>query len=127
MQQTDLAPDRTLDIQALEDLNRNFIRSAEQSDTAWYREHLAEDFLGSHRDGSIVDRNGFLQRISAPCPDTQLQAVDVQIRFAGELALIHAGFRYKRPDGQWGSGRYTDIYTRRQQRWLCVSAHFNRF
>lgn len=127
MQQTDPAPDRLLDIQTLEALNRNFIRSAEQSDAAWYREHLAEDFLSSHRDGSIVDRNGFLKRISGPYPGTQLQAVDVQIRFAGELALIHAGFRYKRPDGQWGSGRYTDIYTRRQQRWLCVSAHFNRF
>jgi hypothetical protein len=53
--------------------------------------------------------------------------VDVQIRFVGELALIHAGFRYKALDGQMGTGRYTDIYTRRQQRWLCVSAHFNRF
>lgn len=127
MQQTDLAPTRAQDIQTLEDLNRHYIRSAEHSDAAWYREHLAEDFLSSHRDGSIVDRDGFLQRISGPYPGTQLQAVDVQIRFAGELALIHAGFKYKRPDGQWGSGRYTDIYTRRQQRWLCVSAHFNRF
>lgn len=127
MTPTEHAIDRTLDIKTLEDLNRHFVRSAEHSDAAWYQAHLAEDFLSSHRDGSIVDRTAFLQRISGPYPGTELQAVDVQIRFVGELALIHAGFRYKAPDGRWGTGRYTDIYTRRQQRWLCVSAHFNRF
>jgi ketosteroid isomerase-like protein len=127
MQTTNLAPGRTPDIQTLEELNRHFIRSAEQSDAAWYREHLAEDFRSSQRDGSIVDRAAFLQRISGPYPGTELRAVDVQIRFVGELALIHAGFRYKALNGQMGTGRYTDIYTRRQQRWLCVSAHFNRF
>lgn len=127
MPSTDLAADRALDIQTLEELNRHYIRSAEHSDAAWYRAHLAEDFLSSHGDGSIADRDGFLQRISGPYPGTDLRAVDVQIRFVGELALIHAGFRYKAPNGRWGTGRYTDIYTRRQQRWLCVSAHFNRF
>ena len=45
----------------------------------------------------------------------------------GDLALIHGGFRYRKPGGQAGSGRYTDVYARRQGRWLCVSAHFNRF
>jgi len=127
MQATDLAPDRAADIQTLEEMNRQFVHSAEHSDAAWYRAHLAEDFLSSHRDGSVVDRAGFLQRISQPYPGTDLQAVDVLIRFVGELALIHAGFRYKNLQGQWGSGRYTDIYTRRQQGWVCVSAHFNRF
>ena len=56
-----------------------------------------------------------------------MQAVDVRIRLLGDVALIHAGFRYRKPDGADGSGRYTDIWTRRDGRWLCVSAHFNRF
>ena len=115
------------DLEILEDLNRNYVRSAEQSDVRWYTENLAEDFLSSSVDGSIVDRTAFLARVARPYPGSNPEAVDVRIRFFGDLALIHAGFKYTKPDGQMGSGRYTDVYARRQGRWLCVSAHFNRF
>jgi ketosteroid isomerase-like protein len=118
---------RAQDREILEDLNRNYVRSAEQSDVRWYSENLAEDFLSSSVDGSIIDRMAFLTRMARPYPGSNLEAVDVRIRFFGELALVHAGFKYRKPDGQMGSGRYTDTYARRQGRWLCVSAHFNRF
>jgi ketosteroid isomerase-like protein len=118
---------RAKDLEILEELNRNYVRSAEQSDVRWYSENLAEDFLSSSVDGSIIDRTAFLTRIARPYPGSDLEAVDVRIRFFGELALIHAGFKYQKPDGQMGSGRDTDVYARREGRWLCVSAHFNRF
>jgi len=44
----------------------------------------------------------------------------------GEVSIIHARTTYKRPDGQAGAGRYTDIWERRQGRWLCVAAHVTR-
>jgi ketosteroid isomerase-like protein len=53
--------------------------------------------------------------------------MDVRIRFVGELALVHAGFRCTNPDGRPANGRYTDIYAQRDGRWLCASAHFNLF
>jgi ketosteroid isomerase-like protein len=115
------------DLEILEELNRNYVRSAETSDVRWYDEHLAEDFLASNPDGSIVDRAQFLSRMAGPYPGSQLEAVGVHIRILGDVALIHSGFRDTRPDGQTGLGRYTDVYARRQGRWLCVSAHFNRF
>jgi len=115
------------DIDVLRQLNEGYIRSSERSDVGWYAENLAEDFLCSSIDGSLIDRTEFLARMARPYPGTNLVAVDVRIRFVGELALIHAGFRYEKPDGQTGSGRYTDVWARRQGRWLCVSAHFNRF
>jgi hypothetical protein len=115
------------DIELLQDLNRNYVRSAEQSDVAWYQENLAEDFLNSSVDGSVIDKPAFLERIARKYPGTNLQAVDVRIRMLVEVALIHAGFLYTKPDGKAGSGRYTDIWARRNGRWLCVSAHFNRF
>jgi ketosteroid isomerase-like protein len=118
---------RAKDRQILEDLNRNYVRSAEQSDVRWYAENLAEDFLGSNPDGSIVDRAEFLRRMARPYQGSNPEAVDVRIRFFGEIALIHAGFKYRKPDGQMGLGRYTDAYARREGRWVCVSAHFNRF
>jgi hypothetical protein len=30
------------------------------------------------------------------------------------------------PDGKPGSGRYTDVWARRNGRWLAVSAHVSR-
>ena len=93
---------------------------------ALYDENLAEDFLASNPDGSLVDRTEFLARMGRPYPGSNLEAVDVRIRIIGEVALIHAGFKYEKPDGYVGTGRYTDIWAC-QGRWLCISAHFNRF
>jgi ketosteroid isomerase-like protein len=115
------------DLKTLEALNRAYVRSAERSDVAWYEEHLAEDFLASNPDGSIADRAAFLARIGTPQRDRDLAPVDVRIRVIGDVALIHAGFRATNPEGQTVRGRYTDVYARRGGRWLCVSAHFNRF
>ena len=114
------------DLETLEQLNRSYVRSAETSDVRWYDAHLAEDFLSSNPDGSLVDRAGFLARMARPYPGSTLAAVDVRIRMLGETAIIHAGFTYTKPDGQAGAGRYTDVWARRQGRRLCVAAHFTR-
>jgi hypothetical protein len=42
------------------------------------------------------------------------------------VAIIHARTTFTRPDGGLGSGRYTDVWARRQGRWLAVSAHVTR-
>jgi ketosteroid isomerase-like protein len=115
------------DLETLRDLNRNYVRSAEQSDVRWYAENLAEDFLASFVDGSIIDRAQFLARAARPYAGSKPEAHDVRIRLLGDIALIHSGFKYTKPDGTPGSGRYTDVWARRAERWVCVSAHFNRF
>ena len=53
-------------------------------------------------------------------------AVTVPIRLMGDFAIIHAATRYTKPDGAEGRGRYTDVWARRNGRWLCVSAHVTR-
>jgi hypothetical protein len=118
---------RADDLDALLKLNENYVRSAETSDVRWYAENLGDDFLASNSDGSLIDRPEFLRRVAGPYPGSNLEAVDVRVRFFGALALIHAGFKYRKADWRVGSGRYTDVYARRAGRWLCVSAHFNRF
>ena len=119
--------DRADDRRAIAELNRHYLRAAERGDVRWFAEHLAADFTCSLVDGSISDRAGFLERIARPHGASDFAAHDVRIRFVGELALVHAGFACTKPDGQPGRGRYTDIYAQHQGRWLCVSAHFNRF
>ena len=114
------------DLQTLRALNQGYVRSAERSEVRWYEEHLADDFMSSNPDGALVDRAEFLARMARPYPGSKLQAEDVRIRILGEVAIIHAGFSYRKPDGAAGAGRYTDIWSRRGGRWLCVAAHFTR-
>ena len=107
-------------------LNADYIRSVQTSDVARFDQILAEDFVCTNPDGSFVDRAGFLARFAGSAPKRDYEAVDVIIRILGEVALIHSGFLDRRPDGTIGKGRYTDIYARRNGRWLCVCAHFVR-
>ena len=115
------------DHRTIEVLNQQYLRAGERGDVAWYSEHLADDFLSSAVDGSLSDKPAFLKRIAARRGGSGFVAHDVRIRFVGELALVHAGFSCTKTDGSPGTGRYTDIYARRDGRWQCVSAHFNFF
>jgi len=112
------------DVELLQQLNRGYVRAAEISDVNWYDQHLDADYMSSNPDGSLVDRAGFLARMAPPYPGSDLEARDVRIRIVGELGIIQSGFRYRKPDGQWRSGCYTDVWSRRRGRWLCISAHF---
>ena len=87
---------------------------------------LAEDFLCSNPDGSLVDRAGFLARTARPVTISNLASRDVVVRIMGDVAIVHARTTYTLPDGRAGSGRYTDVWARRHDRWLAVSAHVTR-
>ncbi len=115
------------DRETLLELNRSYVRAALESDVHWYSENLSEDFYITAPDGALLDRDAFLKRIANPYPGTEAAAVDVLIRILGNVAIIHSGFKDKRLTGEASYGRYTDIYERRNGRWLCVAAHFMRF
>jgi ketosteroid isomerase-like protein len=124
--QTHIPVASTSDHEALLALNRDYIRSVQTSDVRRFDEILAEDFLCSNPDGSLVDRDGFLRQTARPVSITNLEAHDVEIRIMGDFAIIHARTTYARPDGVVGSGRYTDVWARRRGAWLAVSAHVTR-
>jgi ketosteroid isomerase-like protein len=111
----------------LAELNEGYVRAAQNADVEWYREHLSDDYLCSTVDGKLSNKEEFLRRIAGGAAGARYAAVDTRIRVLGDMALIHSGFAYAKPDGSGGRGRYTDIWLLRQGRWLCVSAHFNRF
>jgi ketosteroid isomerase-like protein len=114
------------DLDVLTQLNTDYIRSVENSDVRRFGEILAEDFLCSNPDGSLVDRAQFLEQTARPAGISDLQTHDVMIRVMGDFAIIHARTAYSLADGRPGSGRYTDVWARRQGRWLAVSAHVTR-
>ena len=114
------------DVDTLQELNQNYIRSVRDSDVRWFDENLSEDFVNSNPDCSLVDRAGFLAQIAKPSVAKNVQCEDVQIRMLGEVAIIHARTTYTKADGQPGAGRYTDVWAKRKGRWLCVAANVTR-
>ena len=114
------------DLTTLVALNEDYIRSVQTSDVRRFDEILADDFLCSPPDGSLIDRAAFLAQTARPVSISSLEAHDVNVRLMGDVAIIHARTTYVRPDGGVGSGRYTDVWARRQGQWLAVSAHVTR-
>ena len=116
----------TTDLDVLHALNRDYIDSVQNGDVRRFDEILAADFYCSNPDGTLVDRDGFLEQTARPVTIRNLQAEDVLIRFFGETAIIHARTTYTLADGRQGGGRYTDVWVRQGRMWRCVSAHVTR-
>jgi ketosteroid isomerase-like protein len=110
----------------LQQLNADYIRSVRESDVAWFDRHLADDFVNSNPDGTLVDRAGFLAQIARPMTVRNFRYDDVRIRVLGDVAIIHARTLYTKPDGAEGAGRYTDVWARRGGEWVCVCADVTR-
>ena len=87
---------------------------------------LAEDFLCSNPDGSLVDKKQFLAQTARPVTISGLSTQEVQVRILGDVAIIHARTSYTTADGEQRNGRYTDVWARRNGKWLAVSAHVTR-
>ena len=96
------------------------------SDATRFGELLADDFLCSLPDGSIIDRGAFLEQAARPPTVTNLVVDDVNVRLLGDVAIVHARTKFNLPDGTPGSGRYTDVWARRSGRWVAVAAHVTR-
>lgn len=114
------------DLSTLIELNDDYTRSVQNSDVARFDEILADDFLCSMPDGSLIDRAAFLIHTAVPVTISNFQAHDVNIRLMGDVAIIHARTTYTTKEGREGSGRYTDVWAKRNGRWLAVSAHVTR-
>ena len=114
------------DLEILQSLNREYIRSVQESDVRRFDEILAPDFVCTNPDGTFLDRAGFLIQTAVPVTISNLEARDVLVRIMGDVALIHARTSYTKPDGSPGGGRYTDVWARRDGHWLAVAAHVTR-
>lgn len=114
------------DRETLEELNREYIAAVQNGDVKRFAEILSDDFLNTSPDGSLVDKPGFLKQIAPPAKVRDLACHDVNVRVMGDFAIIHARTSYTLTDGRAGNGRYTDVWARRNGRWLCVAAQVAR-
>jgi len=88
------------DFDFLSALNRDYIQSVQDGDVRRFDEILAEDFLCSNPDGSLVDKKQFLAQTARPVTISGLTAEDVKVRIIGDVAIIHARTSYTTADGE---------------------------
>ncbi len=113
------------DLETLTALNRDFTASVQKGDVKRLGEILADDFMTSTPDGSLLDKAEYLKLVAQPVTISGLVAEDVGIRLLGDFAIIHARFNSRRADSTQRRGRYTDNYARRDGAWVAVSAHYH--
>ena len=114
------------DLRELAKLNDDYIQSVQHSDVKRFNEILSDDFLCSMPDATLLDRKAFLEYTAKPVTITNLQAYEVNVRLMGDFAIIHARTSYSQVDGSIAGGRYTDVWARRNGKWVAVSAHVTR-
>jgi ketosteroid isomerase-like protein len=114
------------DLSVLVSLNQDYIDAVRTSNVQRFREILAEDFLCTMADGTLVDRTAFLEHAGRPTTAQGLEVHDVNVRLLGDTAIVHAATTFTHPDGRAGRGRYTDVWARRGGRWVAVAAQFAR-
>ena len=113
------------DLDTLTALNRDFVASVQKRDVKRLEEILADDFMVSTPDGSLLDKAEFLKLTAQPVTISGLVAEDVRIRLLGDFAIIHARFDSRSADSKQRRGRYTDTYARRDGTWVAISAHYH--
>ncbi len=111
------------DLDTLTALNRDYVASVQKGDVKRLEEILADDFMCSNPDGSLLDKAEYLKLMAQPVTISGLGAENVRIRLLGDCAIIHARFNYRSADGKQRRGRYTDNWARRDGTWVAVSAH----
>ena len=111
------------DVDTLTALNRDYVASVQKGDVKRFEEILADDFMCSNPDGSLLDKAEYLKLMAQPVTISGLGAENVRIRLLGDFAIIHARFNYRSADGKQRRGRYTDNWARRDGTWVAVLAH----
>src|SRR3954447_16076758 len=109
--QTNVNAERDLD--TLTALNLDFLASVQKGDVKRFEEILADDFMSSHPDGSLLDKAEFLKLTEQPVTIRGLVAEDARIHLLGDFAIIRGRFSSHSADGKPRRGRYTDNWARR--------------
>jgi len=126
MTTTSSTPTVAPDLETLTRLNADYIGAVRASDVKRFEQLLARDFLCTTSDGSLLDRTQFLEATARPFTLRNLEAHDVNVRIIGDTAIVHARTTFTLPGGAPGTGRYTDVWAKREGRWQAVAAHVTR-
>jgi Domain of unknown function (DUF4440) len=107
-------------------LNQAYVQASLTGDVAWYKEHLAKEFMCIESDGSLLDKAAFLELTSRGSDLSEYHLDEVEVRFYGEVALVRCTGSWLAKNGKPGISRYVDVYVRSGEQWQAVSAQITR-
>jgi hypothetical protein len=107
-------------------LNDEYIRSILIGDVAWFRDHLADEFVCIESDASVLDKAAFLQRTAEGSTVASYNLDEVAVSFYGNVALVRATGSWMTKEGTRGISHYVDVYTHSLGEWKVVSAQITR-
>jgi uncharacterized protein (TIGR02246 family) len=114
------------DLNTLLALNEDYVRAVQESDVKRFEEILADDFIATLSDGRLLDRREFLQHTAQPATISKLAVRHVNVRLMGDAAIVHGHATFTSAEGKPGESLYTDVWARRDGKWLAVAAHVTR-
>lgn len=114
----------------VEQLNRQWMQSYVQRDTAFLERYLADDYVSTFPDGAVLDKQGEIAALaSGAVALTAMTPREMNVRIYGDAAVItgQSGIRAT-VNGEEVSGefRFTDVWVRQDNRWLAVASQVTR-
>ena len=115
------------DIAVLTAFNQSYLNSYRNGLVEFFEERLVADFKETAPDGTVLNKEEFLQKIAAAHnsgEQLKIEAGELDIQLFGDTAIVRSIPLITNPDGSsFRGGRYTDVYTRIDGEWFCVAAH----
>lgn len=106
---------------------RRIGRAIAEGDVRVLDELLADDFVGTTPDGTVLAKADVIGTLFSPAYDIDtFENADIDVRVHGDAAVVIArGIVQGRYNGQDASGqfRYTRVWTLQGERWRAVAAH----
>ena len=111
-------------------LNRRWMESYVRRDTAFLEQYLADDYVSTFPDGTVLDKQGEIESLkSGEIALTEMTPSEMNVRTYGGAAVI-AGRSTIKADvkGEKVSGeyRFTDVWIKQDNRWLAVASQVTR-
>ncbi len=117
-------PPRAEDEKTLLRIEREWTEADTKKDLAVIDRTVAEDWVGTFSDGIPRDKRWYIASVKEPATSRVAAHVEnVKVRFVANVAII-TGITVKQSDtGKIRRDAWTDVFTKRDGRWQCVSSH----
>jgi len=120
--------DTTADTQAILDLEHEIMTAIRNKDAATLEPLLADDFIYRTHFGAEANKTEFLKSVAAfPVEIVSITGDELKANVYGETAIItgvqHAQARLPESGVEESAVAFTDVFVRRDERWLMVLAY----
>jgi ketosteroid isomerase-like protein len=107
-------------------LEEAWVRALSARDTAFFRQTLGDDFVGTGG-AEVRSKSMVIQELSSGVGAVPVPRLEqTQVRLFGDLAIVSGLATYRGPDGTPPSQtRFTEVWVKRAGRWQAVHGHYN--